>query len=78
MTDEQGVEHAEDIYDVAQLIVEKISWYTEAGRINAQRIIREAQAKAKKPAPAKKSAAALPDNVEETPTGKVVKARKDA
>jgi hypothetical protein len=68
-----------NLYELGLVLISKVSWYTEEARVKAFALVREAQAAlTKKPATPKKMAAPLPDNVEETPTGKVVKARKDA
>jgi len=70
-----------NLYELGLVMISKVSWYTEDARDKAYAMIREAQAAVtKKTAPAKKMAAQPSEqyDVEETPTGKVVKARKDA
>jgi hypothetical protein len=72
-------EQFENLYELALVMVSKLSWYTEEAREKAYTLIREAQAAVtKKPVTPKKMTTPLPDGVEETPTGKVVKPRKDA
>jgi hypothetical protein len=74
------IEEAENLYQLAHVIINKLSWFTEAGRDNAHRIVTEAEtAAAKKPAPVKKmsSKPAQQFEVEETASGKVVKVPKN-
>lgn len=74
-------EEFSNLYELGLVLIGKVSWYTEEARDKAYSLIREAQAAVtKKPSPAKKMAAKPSEqfDVEETPTGKVVKARKDA
>ena len=72
-------EQFENLYELGLVMVSKLSWYTEEAREKAYGLIREAQAAVtKKSATPKKMTTPLPENVEETPTGKIVKPRKDA